>query len=272
MPEKELILNIPVTSDTKERIIKIIKEVIQNKSPQITIFCANPHSLVIAKYNGKFRSALKSADILLPDGAGIVIASKFLGGSIKEKIPGPDLFLELTRQLNNPEYNYFFLGSVPKTLKRIKQRLIEEFPLINCVGSYSPPFTPITEEENRKLIQLINKSKPDVLWVGMTAPKQEKWIWQNRSKLKVPVVAAIGAAFDFFAGTKRRAPEWLRKNNLEWLYRFIHEPARLWKRYLISTPLFLTLALFGKMLYWSNNKKNLRERNQCFRKFLVLFL
>ncbi|VAW76058.1 N-acetylmannosaminyltransferase [hydrothermal vent metagenome] len=209
--------------------------------------CANPHSLVEAHNDKQFSTALHNADILLPDGSGIVLAARMLGLSLGERVAGFDFYSGLNSRSQERKLKYFFLGSTEKVLVLIKQRLKVEFPNIEVVGTYSPPFKPeFSEDENNAMIEAVNTARPDVLWVGMTAPKQEKWIHQNRKCLRVPFVGAIGAVFDFYAGTKYRAPQWLCALGLEWLPRFIREPRRLWRRNLVSTPVFILRVLQQK--------------------------
>ena len=212
------------------------------------VACANPHSLVVAQTDSDFSQSLKDADILLPDGIGIVMAAKTLGLDLTERVAGYEFFEELTRKAEkNGGLRYFFLGSTDEVLQKIVTRLNKEFPQMIVCGVFSPPFkAEFTEEDNQRMIEQINNARPDVLWVGMTAPKQEKWIYQNKDKLDVPLSGAIGAAFDFYAGTKKRSPEWVCKMGLEWLPRLLHEPRRLFRRNFISSPLFLLMVLKEK--------------------------
>ena len=214
------------------------------------VACANPHSLVIASKDPLFHKALRSADILLPDGSGIVLAARLLKQPIHGKIAGYDFFYSLTQGLNaRGGSRYFFLGSTEYVLVKIEERLKLEFPKINVCGTYSPPFKKdFDEKDTRAMIRAINESNPDVLWVGMTAPKQEKWIYANKERLNVKVIGAIGAVFDFYAGTKKRSSEIWIKLGLEWLPRFLREPRRLWERNLKSTPIFLYWVLREKIV------------------------
>jgi len=202
--------------------------------------CANPHSLTVAAKDNIFQQALKRADLLIPDGTGIIIAAKILGLPCTEKVAGTDFFLGLSREANERRgVNFFFLGSSENVLGLIEERMKQDFPAIEVCGTYSPPFkTEFSEEDNSAMINAINNAQPDVLWVGMTAPKQEKWIYENLSKLQVPFIAAIGAVFDFYAGTKKRSSDFWITIGLEWLPRFLKEPRRLWERNLKSTPIF----------------------------------
>jgi len=203
--------------------------------------CANPHSLVVASRDQKFCKALKDADLLLPDGAGILVAARALKLPIKERVAGFEFFQGLSVALaKNGGGRYFFLGSTEHVLKLITQKLNLEFPEITVCGTLSPPFkSEFSAEDNAAMVAAVNAAQPDVLWVGMTAPKQEKWIYENRDKLKVPFSGAIGAVFDFYAGTRQRSSGFWQKIGLEWLPRFFREPRRLWERNMKSTPIFL---------------------------------
>lgn len=203
--------------------------------------CANPHSLVVASRDGRFKKALQEAAILVPDGSGIVLAAKMLRRRELEKVAGYDFFLGVCKQAEKlGKVRFFFLGSSDNVLGLIRTRLNQEFPNIEVCGTYSPPFKDkFSEQDNRAMLDAINSACPDVLWVGMTAPKQEKWLLDNRAALNVPFAAAIGAVFDFYAETKQRSSDFWIKLGLEWLPRFFKEPKRLWERNLKSTPIFL---------------------------------
>jgi N-acetylglucosaminyldiphosphoundecaprenol N-acetyl-beta-D-mannosaminyltransferase len=206
-----------------------------------SIVCANPHSLVVAAGDPPFAEALRTADLLLPDGTGIVVAGRLMGTPFAERVAGPDFFRAFSEQASRlGGVSYFFLGSNHQVLDRITARLAAEHPELRVAGSYAPPFKPeFAPEDDEQMLAAIRAARPDVLWVGMTAPKQEKWIARNRSRIDVPLVVAIGAAFDFYAGTRKRAPAWMCRLGLEWLPRLIREPRRLWRRNVVSTPLFL---------------------------------
>lgn len=210
--------------------------------------CANPHSLVVASNDSVFCTSLKKADLLIPDGAGIVLAARMLGLPIKERVAGSEFFKGLSASLDKAAgARYFFLGSSHHVLNLITQKLNKEFPKITVCGTFSPPFKPdFSNEENAAMVAAVNAARPDVLWVGMTAPKQEKWIYANRNKLEVPFIGAIGAVFDFYAGTRQRSSGFWQRVGLEWLPRFLREPRRLWERNMKSTPIFLWWIVLEK--------------------------
>ena len=220
-----------------------------NSDRKILLSCANPHSLVTAQSDSDFMNALNSSDHVVADGAGIILVSNFLGLNKIHRITGHDYFSALMSRANaqDKKYKVFFMGSSGKVLNLIEHKTNEVYKNINLVGTYSPPFGDWTEEENNKIIDAINLANPDILWIGMTAPKQEKWMFINKDKLDVSFIGAIGAVFDFYAGTVKRSPEWACKMGLEWLPRLVREPRRLFRRNFISSPLFLLMVFKEKL-------------------------
>lgn len=205
----------------------------------------NPHSYVTAKDDRNFFKALDKSDLLIPDGSGIVIAAKQINKQNIKKIAGADLHKFLLEEMNKKSGKVFYMGASQKTLDKIHEKIKSEYPNI-IVDSYSPPFNPeFTDEENQVICEKINKFKPDVLFVGMTAPKQEKWLHQHKDNLDFTISSSIGAVFDFYAGTVERPKQIWIDLNLEWLGRLVKEPKRMWRRNFVSTPLFLLdLVLF----------------------------
>lgn len=198
----------------------------------------NAYSYVVAKSNNEFKKALQQADILLPDGFPVVWAARILKGVKIKKIAGNDLFIHLMHLLNEQSGKAFFLGSTDDTLAKIRNRCSDEFPNIS-VGAYSPPYKPLfTQEDSQLMIDKVNEFAPNVLFVGMTAPKQEMWVEQHKSQINAQIMCSIGAVFDFYAGTIQRAPMWMIKLHLEWFYRLLKEPKRLWRRYMVYSPRF----------------------------------
>ena len=207
----------------------------------------NPHSYVMARRDERFREALMSADILIPDGTGIQLAARVLDGRRIEKIAGSDLHEVIVNSLSGKGGSCFYPGSSDETQRRITERLSAGHPDVRA-GVYSPPFREeFTDKENRAMISAVNSFAPDVLFVGMTAPKQEKWVQEHREKLAVPLICPVGAVFDFYAGTVKRSGRFWIRMGLEWLPRLLREPGRLWKRNFISTPLFLYYLLREKI-------------------------
>ncbi len=218
---------------------------------KILINTINAHSYNTALKDELFAEALMKGDALIPDGASIVKACRWLKAKSqpKERIAGWDLFeyemgrLEEDGKKRKHPANMpivMFMGSSDKVLGLIKEKAKEEYPHIEVV-TYSPPYKPeFSEEDNNAIVKAINDSKPDLLWIGMTAPKQEKWAYSHWNELDIHChCGTIGAVFDFFAGTAKRAPKWWQEHSLEWLYRLIIEPRRMWRRYIIGNALFL---------------------------------
>ncbi|WP_282054673.1 WecB/TagA/CpsF family glycosyltransferase [Maribacter luteus] len=209
----------------------------------------NQYSYCVAEKDTAFKAALKASDILLPDGVGITKAARLLKGEKIRKIAGADLHAYLLEQMNENRGSCFYLGASQTTLKKIEQRLATEYPNIR-VGSFSPPFKPaFTAEDNERMIREVNTFAPDVLFIGMTAPKQEKWSLEHKDSLNVKgPICAIGAVFDFYAGTVKRPGKVWRDLGLEWLGRLLKEPKRMWKRYIYNGVVFGGYLLKEKFL------------------------
>ena len=199
----------------------------------------NQYSFCIAEEDMEFKTALQESDILLPDGMAVVAAVRWLRRKKIAKIAGATIHQHLLAELNQKGGRCFYLGSSEDTLTKIKDRMAIEFPNIRS-ASYSPPYQPqFSTTDNSIMVAAVNAFKPDVLFVGMTAPKQEKWAFAHKGQLAAPIICTIGAVFDFYAGTVARpSPFWV-KIHLEWLIRLLKEPKRMWKRYLYYGPIFV---------------------------------
>ena len=215
---------------------------------KVLINTVNAHSFNVAQKDELFAEALKNGDYLIPDGASIIKACKLLKAKSqpKERIAGWDLFVFEMEQLEEKSKKegargkVMFMGSSEKVLSLIREKTAVDYPNLDVI-TYSPPYKPeFSDEDNTAIINAINEANPDLLWIGMTAPKQEKWTYSHWSELNIHChVGTIGAVFDFYAGTAQRAPKWWQEHSLEWLYRLIKEPKRMWRRYVIGNPLFL---------------------------------
>lgn len=207
----------------------------------------NQYSYVMAERNSQFKNALLASDVLLPDGIGIVAACKILNGRRIKKIAGSDLHLHVLQQLKEISGSCFYLGSSASTLERIKKQCEQDFSGVS-VGYYAPPFkTKFELEDNQIMIEAINAYNPDVLFIGMSAPKQEMWVHQHKHALNVKAICSIGAVFDFYAGTINRPSKFWVSIGMEWFIRLMKEPSRLWKRYLYYGPVFLFIVLKKKV-------------------------
>jgi len=224
------IMNYEVFTDSLNSLTLSKKQVINT---------INPHSYVTAKKDKLFYEALQTSDLLIPDGSGIVIAAKQINKQSIKKIAGADLHKFLLEEMDKKSGKVFYMGAAQKTLDKIREKIKVQYPNI-IVDSYSPPFkSEFTDEENQIICEKINNFKPDVLFIGMTAPKQEKWLHQHKDNLDFTISSCIGAVFDFYAGTVERPNQIWIDLNLEWLGRLIKEPKRMWRRNFISAPLFL---------------------------------
>jgi len=212
--------------------------------------CANPHSLEVARGDAAFAAALHAADILVPDGVGMVLASRILGGRIRARVTGSDIFLGLNAALSaRGGTSCFFLGSTDENLAAIREKMAADFPGVRVAGVYSPPFRDeFTAEDDAAMAAAVNAAAPDVLWVGMTAPKQEKWLHRNLARLEtVRFAAAVGAVFDFYTGRVKRSHPAFRRLGLEWLPRLLRQPRRLWRRNFVSNPAFMIRVVLERM-------------------------
>ena len=217
---------------------------------KLLINTINAFSYDNARKDVLFSEALQKGDVLIPDGISIVKACRFLNAKSqpKERIAGWDLFVYEMEKLNRVGGKVMFLGSSDAVLNLIRQRVAEKYPKIE-VDTYSPPYKPeFSDEDNAAMISAINHSNPDLLWIGMTAPKQEKWAYTHLDRLDVHChIGTIGAVFDFFAGTVKRAPERWQRVGLEWLYRLLSEPRRMWRRYFIGNAKFIYYIMVEKI-------------------------
>jgi N-acetylglucosaminyldiphosphoundecaprenol N-acetyl-beta-D-mannosaminyltransferase len=209
---------------------------------KLLINTINAHSYNVAKKDLNFLESLIGSDVLLADGVGVVLCYKLLNKRVC-KIAGADLFYYQMKRLNKQNGSCFFLGSSESTLNQIKLKAKQEFPNIR-IGSYSPPFkATFSEHESEEMINQINIFHPDVLFIGMTAPKQEKWAYEHFKNLNTKHICCIGAVFDFYAETVSRPPQWMINIGLEWLGRLLKEPKRMWHRYLVSSPVIIKDAI-----------------------------
>lgn len=209
---------------------------------KVLINTINAHSYNVARKDELFAEALTKGDYLIPDGMSVVKACKWLHAKSQPRvrIAGADLFEYEMDRLNKKCGTVMFMGSSEKTLAKIVDQAAKVYPNLKVV-TYSPPYKPeFDEADNKAIVDAINMTNPDLLWIGMTAPKQEKWTYSHWNELNIHChVGTIGAVFDFFAGNTKRAPQWWQKHGLEWLYRLIKEPRRMWRRYIIGNTVFL---------------------------------
>lgn len=242
------LLGIRLSNASLEETIRRCRSVIDSRTGQLAVACANPHSLVVSTKDVLFRDALTRTEVVLADGVGVTVAGRLLGRGVVPRITGLDFFSALLQSMEDQGYGRVaFFGSRQEVLDRIVDRLAGQYPHVTVVAAISPPFGEWSELDDDRFITNLNAGKPDVVWIGMTAPRQEKWVLRHRDQIQAPLIASVGAVFDYFAGTVRRAPAWVCRLGLEWLYRLAGEPRRLWRRTIISAPQFLWLAILDSV-------------------------
>lgn len=209
------------------------------------ICVSNVHTTVMAYEDETYRQIQNSAAMALPDGAPLSSYSRRMGYKNAKRVTGPDLMLQIFRRSSQRGYRHFFYGATPETIEAMRRVLERDYPNMIIAGMYSPPFRELTKEEDAEVVRMINEAQPDFVWVGLGAPKQEKWMYQHDGRINALMIG-VGAGFDYLAGYIKRAPMWMQKLSLEWLYRLMQDPHRLWKRYLTTNFKFLRLAYAKK--------------------------
>jgi N-acetylglucosaminyldiphosphoundecaprenol N-acetyl-beta-D-mannosaminyltransferase len=204
---------------------------------------SNVHVVVTAANDKFLMEAVNYAAIASPDGTPLVWAARLKGVSAIERCSGPDMMEKILKMSVEKGYRHYFYGGTSDNLEKLRQVIIQKYPGIKIAGMDSPPFRVLTTEEDQATIDNINRESPDLIWVGLGAPKQELWMYEHQAKINHGIMLGVGAAFDFLTGKVRRAPEWARKIGLEWFCRLIAEPGRLWKRYLITNSRFIYLIV-----------------------------
>lgn len=209
------------------------------------ICVSNVHTTVIAYENEEYRKIQNGGALALPDGKPLSIISSIRGHKNAERVTGPDLMGAIFEESEERGYKHFFYGSTEKTLEVLRVKLKEKYPKLNIAGMYSPPFKENVELEVDSILNKINSKEVDFLWIGLGAPKQEKWMSIHKGKVNALMIG-VGAGFDYYSENIKRAPIWMQKYSLEWLYRLIQDPKRLFKRYLITNYKFLFLNIFWR--------------------------
>jgi N-acetylglucosaminyldiphosphoundecaprenol N-acetyl-beta-D-mannosaminyltransferase len=240
------ILSVNVSRLNLEDTVQLFQEWIHSGKKKRV--CVTPVNCVLWAYQDeKLRLLYNSSDMNLADGVPLVWASRFLRMPIKGRVTGLDLLPRFAEIGNREKFKFFFLGAKEGVAEHLVQHLALQFPQLEIVGHYSPPFAErFSNEENAKMISLINSTRPHVLWVSLTAPKQDFWINEHFDKLDVNIAIGVGGAFEVTSGLIKRAPVWMQKSGLEWFYRFVQEPRRLFKRYFVEAPQFIPLVLLQK--------------------------
>jgi N-acetylglucosaminyldiphosphoundecaprenol N-acetyl-beta-D-mannosaminyltransferase len=228
--------------------------------PGANIVQANAKTVVDANDDAKIQNAVLSSTMSVPDGMPLVWLLRLKGHRNVERVYGPDLMLMLCDRAAKEGWKCYFYGGNPGVPEKLKEILVTRFPRLNVVGIHSPPFRTLTADEDSATCAMINAAKPDILWVGLGSPKQDIWIHEHRDKLDVSVMHGVGAAFDFLSGKLPQAPRWMMNSGLEWLFRLMVEPRRLWKRYTVVNLKFLYLVARELMSGRSRDEGQSRRR------------
>jgi|SRR6185503_1146462 len=206
------------------------------------ICCMPVSGVMAAHWDTRTRDAINGAGLVVPDGMPIVWLVRQAGYPDQDRVYGPDLLLALCGLSQERGYSQFFYGGKPGVASQLIANLRRRFQGLKVVGEYSPPFRPLTPEEDNAIVEMINRANPDIVWVGISTPKQDIWMADHSQKLTAKVCIGVGAAFDFHAGRVKQAPGWMQRSGLEWAYRLWQEPRRLWRRYVLGNPAFICLA------------------------------
>jgi N-acetylglucosaminyldiphosphoundecaprenol N-acetyl-beta-D-mannosaminyltransferase len=238
VPARDL-LGVPVAMVDYDRAIEVMDELVATRRRGYV--CAAPvHALMEARRDPEMLEVLRGSTLVVPDGMPLVWAANALGEDLHDRVYGPELMLRYSdRCVERGHRVWLYGGRDQGTLVQLALSMRRRHPGIQIVGGYSPPFRALTDEEENALVEQINDARPDVLWVGIGVPKQEKWMARMRDRLEVPVMCGVGAAFDFHAGRISMAPRWMQERGLEWIYRIAQEPKRLLPRYLYTNPRFV---------------------------------
>jgi N-acetylglucosaminyldiphosphoundecaprenol N-acetyl-beta-D-mannosaminyltransferase len=235
------VIGTPIEVVTWENALARLHQWAKGLESRYVCIC-NVHSVVTARQDTEFARVVREADMATPDGAPVAWLMRKLGAPGQQRINGPDLMWRYCAQAAKREESIYLYGGQQHTLDVLLRRLLHEFPGLKIAGAYSPPFRPLSVEEDRQVVDTINASGAGTVWVSLGCPKQEQWMAAHRGRINA-VMIGVGAAFDYHAGTIKRAPPWMQKNGLEWLHRLASEPQRLWRRYLVTNSLFIWFAV-----------------------------
>ena len=236
------ILGVGISAINMAMALETVEKWITERSPHYV--CVTPvHSVMDCQRNPELRHIQNASGLSTPDGMPLVWLSRLKGFRHVERVYGPDLMLALCERSAAKGYRHFFYGGAEGVPEQLASVLQKRFPGLQVAGTFSPPFRPLTPDEDEQVVQIINKAAPDIVWVGLGSPKQEYWMAEHVGRLTAPVLIGVGAAFDFLTGRKPQAPRWMQRAGLEWLFRLLTEPRRLWRRYLINNPLFVALVV-----------------------------
>lgn len=245
--ERVNVLGVGVSAINIPMALEQIDQWIERRDNKTYVTVSGVHGVMESQRDEAIRRMHNEAGMVTPDGMPLVWLGKMAGHKHMDRVYGPDLMLAIMEKSQKEGYRHYFYGGAEGVPELLKRKLEEKFAGIQVVGSYSPPFRALSQEEDAQIVQMINDTQPDIVWIGLSTPKQEKWMSAHVGRISAPVMIGVGAAFDFHAGLKSQAPRAIQRSGFEWLYRLITEPRRLWKRYLVNNPLFI-LGILGQKL------------------------
>jgi N-acetylglucosaminyldiphosphoundecaprenol N-acetyl-beta-D-mannosaminyltransferase len=228
-------------------VIKKMEEWIERREPGKYIAVTGMHGVMEAQHNEEFGRILEEASLVVPDGYPLVVLGRRKGFALARRVYGPELMERFCEETAGRGYRHYFYGGAEGVAEELARRFAGRFEGMEIAGTYGPPFRALTEEEEREVCEKINAARADVVWVGLSTPKQERWMARHREMLNVPVMVGVGAAFDFHTGRVAQAPRWMRENGLEWFFRLMSEPRRLWRRYLLNGSEFAWLVMLEQL-------------------------
>jgi len=232
------VLGVRVNSVQIPEVIQILEQWIRERDRARYVAVTGMHGVSISREDPQFRKVLDDADLVVADGMPLVWIGRWRGHQqMKRRACGPELFETFCRETGS-KYRHFFYGGAPGVADLVA-RSLQERHRIQIAGTYCPPFRPLTEDEEAEVQAIVAAAAPDILWVGLSTPKQEKWMYEHRDRIQVPVMLGVGAAFDMSCGRLKRAPEWMCEHGFEWFFRLVIEPERLWRRYFVNGSKFV---------------------------------
>ena len=237
------ILGLPVSTLSMTESLRAVESWIERKDCHFVCF-RDVHGVMVCQHDHRLMEIHHAAGLVAPDGVPLVWAGRFLFGKPHmERVCGPDFLPAFCARSEQTGFRHFFYGGPPGVAEKLAANLQQRYPKMQVAGCYSPPFRTLTADEDAEIIRMIDESGADLVWVGLSSPKQEHWMADHVGRLKAPALLGVGAAFDFHAGTVKRAPKFMQRSGTEWLYRLVSEPKRLWKRYLLLAPQFVFFLL-----------------------------
>lgn len=249
-PDRFDVLGVPISAVNLDEAVETIERWTRDGSTRTYVCITGVHGVIECGNDAELLGIHRRAGLVTPDGMPLVWCAWSQGLSNVTRVYGPDLMRRICARAPQNRIRHFYYGGAPEVAQDLAHKLQQGQPELIVAGTYTPPFRPLTPQEDAAIVAIINQAKPDILWVGLSTPKQERWMHAHRDLLDVPVMIGVGAAFDFLSGRKRQAPRWMQRSGLEWLFRMVTEPQRLARRYAQIVPTFMLrvmwLRLFGQ--------------------------